>query len=265
MIMKTSRMLMFLLGLALTYSAWSQAMRAQDNFRAKATKVTVTEPMQVPGMVLSPGEYTFRLNDSDSNRHIVQIFNSDETRLVTTVLAIPNARLKPTAQGIMTYEERPIGQPVALGAWFYSGETLGQQFVYPKSKAEELSRLNRVEVPSTGTEQAYSGGAAAETPVAAQDRSASSQAPEPTYSASARSDVTTQAPATSQYGTTTSAAARQEPGAVADPTPAPARQGVNPNASPETLPNTASLIPLVGLLGSLLIGVTLLLKLVART
>ena len=271
MTMKTSRILIFLLGLALIQSVWSQAMRAQDNFRDKATKVTVTEPMQVPGTVLAPGEYVFRLNDSNANRHIVQIFDKDETKLITTIQAIPNARLTPTDQGIMTYEERPIGQPVALEAWFYSGETLGQQFVYPKSKAEELSRLNRVQVPSTGTEHVYSG-EVAETPVAAQDRSTSSRAPEPTYSASAGSNVTSQAPvtptpATSQYGTATTVPARQEPGAVANPTPVPARQGANPNVSPDTgakLPNTASLLPLVGLLGSLLIGVALLLKLLVR-
>ncbi len=254
MIMKTGRILMFLVGLALISSVWSQGMRAQDNLREKATKVTVTEPMQVPGMVLSPGEYVFRLNDSNSNRHIVHIFNKDETTLVTTVLAIPNVRLKPTDTGIMTYEERPIGQPVALEAWFYSGDTLGQQFVYPKAKAEELSRLNQVEVPSTGTEQAYSG-RVEETPVAAQDGSTSSQA-------------LAQAPATSQYGTTTTAAlARQEAG-PANLTPAPARQDVNSDASPDRssqLPDTASLLPLVGLLGSLLIGVNLLLRTIART
>jgi hypothetical protein len=261
MIMKTGRILMFLLGLALIHSFWNQAMRAQDNFRAKATKVTVTEPMQVPGTVLAPGEYIFRLNDSDAYRHIVQIFNKDETKLITTILAIPNARLTPTDKGIMIYEERPIGQPVALEAWFYSGETLGQQFVYPKAKAEELSRLNQVEVPSTGTEQAYPGGAA-ETPVAAQDGSTSFQAPEPTYSASA------QAPATSQYGTTTTAAPARQEEAGANPTPAPARQDANSYASPDRssqLPDTASLLPLIGLLGSLLIGVNLLLRTIART
>jgi len=255
MITKTSRMLMFLLGLALISSVWSQAVRAQDNYRAKATKVTVTEPMQVPGMVLAAGEYVFRLNDSDANRHIVHIFNADETKLVTTVLAIPNARLNPTDKGIMTYEERPVGQPVALAAWFYSGEGNGQQFVYPKSKAEELSSLNRVQVPSTGNEQAYVG-------VETSDRSVSSQTPEPTYSASAQPEVAAQAP------TTTTATARPEPVAAANPTPVPAQQGVYPDASPDAqaqLPNTASVLPLAALLGASLMAVALLLKLMVRT
>src|SRR3954470_1612004 len=39
----------------------------------KTTKVTFSEPVQVPGKVLPAGTYVFRLHDSTSNRHIVQI------------------------------------------------------------------------------------------------------------------------------------------------------------------------------------------------
>ena len=39
-----------------------------------------------------------KLADSQSNRHIVQIFNEREDQLQTTVLAIPNYRLQPTGK-----------------------------------------------------------------------------------------------------------------------------------------------------------------------
>jgi hypothetical protein len=92
--------------------------------------------------------------DSTSNRHIVQIFNEDHTQLITTVLAVPNERLEPAGKTILTYEERPADQPMALAAWFYPGDNFGQQFVYPGSEAEQLSRLNKLEVPSSGSEEA---------------------------------------------------------------------------------------------------------------
>src|SRR5437660_1407228 len=44
---------------------------------------------------------------------------------------------------------------MALAAWFYPGDNSGQEFVYPKTEAEQLSRLNKREVPSTGSEEAY--------------------------------------------------------------------------------------------------------------
>src|SRR5437763_3250805 len=128
----------------------------------KTTKVKFSEPVQVPGTVLPVGTYVFRLQESSSNRHIVQIYNEDHTKLITTVLAIPNQRLQPTGKTVLTYDERPADQPVALAAWFYPGDNFGQEFVYPKAEAEQLSRLNKREVPSLESREEKNETAAAE-------------------------------------------------------------------------------------------------------
>ena len=39
----------------------------------KETTVSFKEPVAVPGQVLAPGTYVFKLADSQSDRHIVQI------------------------------------------------------------------------------------------------------------------------------------------------------------------------------------------------
>src|ERR1700722_6391639 len=108
----------------------------------KATELTFSDAIQVPGTVLDAGTYRFKLLDSMSSRNIVQIYNGDGTRLIKTILAIPNWRLPPTGKTVLLYAERPAGQPQALQAWFYPGDNFGQQFVYPKSKASEISQLN---------------------------------------------------------------------------------------------------------------------------
>ena len=64
----------------------------------KKTVMTVSEPIQVPNKVLPAGTYVIKLLDSPSDRHIVQIFNADETKLQTTILAIPNYRIQPTGK-----------------------------------------------------------------------------------------------------------------------------------------------------------------------
>jgi hypothetical protein len=71
-----------------------------------------------------------------------------DTQLITSLIAIPNYRLQPTGKTVLTYDERPTGQPVALAAWFYPGDNTGQEFAYPKSQAEQLSRLNKRQVPA---------------------------------------------------------------------------------------------------------------------
>jgi hypothetical protein len=99
-------------------------------------------------MTLPAGTYTFRLADSQSDRNIVQIFNADGTRLITTVLAIPDQRLTATGNTVVKFDERPTGQPEALKAWFYPGDSFGQEFVYPKQRATELAQTNKEPVLS---------------------------------------------------------------------------------------------------------------------
>ena len=60
----------------------------------------------------------------------------------STILAIPNFRLKATDKTVMTFRERLAGQPEALRAWFYPGSQWGEEFVYPKAKAMEIATTN---------------------------------------------------------------------------------------------------------------------------
>src|SRR5579863_6381687 len=113
-----------------------------DDWNRK-TVITFSGPVEVPGVGqhnLPAGTYVFKILDSQSDRHIVQIFNNDETTVLATILAIPNYRLKATDKTVMTFRERPAGEPEALRAWFYPGRNWGEEFVYPKSKAIELAK-----------------------------------------------------------------------------------------------------------------------------
>lgn len=115
----------------------------------KKTMVTFESPVEIPGIsaqVLPAGTYVFRLADSAGNRHIVQIYNKDETHLYANILAIPNYRLRPTDKTVMTFSERKAGEPQAIRAWFYPGDNSGQEFVYPKKRAVELAKETNLPV-----------------------------------------------------------------------------------------------------------------------
>ncbi len=120
--------------------------RATADEHNKKTKVTFTEPFEVPGIILPAGKYTFALMDSLSDRNIVQIWNEDQTKLLATILAINNYRLTPTGKTVITFSERPSGTPEALHAWFYPGDSFGQEFVYPKNRAHQLAPANKIPV-----------------------------------------------------------------------------------------------------------------------
>ena len=109
--------------------------RARADEYNKLTIVSLPEEVQVPGAVLPAGTYLFKLMDNEGSRTIVQIFNADGTQLVTTIFAIADYRATISDKTIMTFDERPDGQPEALKAWFYPGDNYGVAFLYPKQTA----------------------------------------------------------------------------------------------------------------------------------
>src|ERR1700742_3797654 len=124
----------------------------------RKTTITFSGPVEIPGVhaagwgVLPAGTYVFKILNSQSDRHIVQIFNKDETVCYATIMAIPNFRLKATDKTVVTFRERPAGQPEALRAWFYPGRQWGEEFVYPKAKAMELAKETKTPVLFTPEE-----------------------------------------------------------------------------------------------------------------
>ncbi len=51
---------------------------AQTNEWEKRTVLTVNAPIEIPGHVLPAGTYVMMLNNSPSDRHIVQVFDKDQ-------------------------------------------------------------------------------------------------------------------------------------------------------------------------------------------
>jgi hypothetical protein len=106
----------------------------------QSTKLTFSEPIQIPGEVLPAGTYLFRLADGDSGQHVVQIFSADGTIPYATVLTIATERPYPTGDTAVTLAEQGTGNPDALLKWFYPGRVTGNEFLYPKQKEKELDQ-----------------------------------------------------------------------------------------------------------------------------
>ena len=138
--------------LCLTVICLLAAPKAKADEWNHKTTLTFSAPFEVPGVgqhTLPAGTYVFKLMESSSSRHIVQIFNQDETQVLTTVLAIPNYRLKATDKTVMTFRESRNGQPQSLKAWFYPGHEWGEHFVYDRTRAIELAKENNEAVLAT--------------------------------------------------------------------------------------------------------------------
>jgi hypothetical protein len=130
----THKLKIFCLAILLGSTAMLPLVKA-DEWK-KETMVTFSAPVAVPGQVLPPGRYIFKLADADSHsdRQIVQIFSEHQSDPVATILAIPAYRLKPSDDTLITFEERPSGSPSAVKRLFCPGDLGGVAFMYPEDQ-----------------------------------------------------------------------------------------------------------------------------------
>jgi len=194
------------------------------------TKITFSGAVQVGKTVLPAGTYIFKLADT-SDRHVVQIFNENETHVYATILAIPDFRLVPADKTVIKFSESSEESDatgtlpqagVPIKAWFYPGDQFGDSFkVYPHT--QQVAETTTTQTNETTTQAEAE--PPAEPPVAEAQPEAEAAAP-------------VEAPA--------------EPPQVQTET-APETQPAAPEqTAPATeMPQTASQVPLVGLIGFL--------------
>jgi LPXTG-motif cell wall-anchored protein len=106
----------------------------------KRIELQFSEPVEIPGRVLTPGKYVFELADSPAARNIVQVFSEDsagDKSLVATILAVRDYTSNTPEQPAFHFEERHSGSPEAIQSWFYPGDKTGWEFVYPKGQSPE--------------------------------------------------------------------------------------------------------------------------------
>jgi len=226
----------------------------------KMTVVTFNQPVEVPGAILPAGTYVFKLMDSAGDRNVVQILNKDQTHLYATVLAIPAYRDRPAQETVVRFAERPADSPEAIEYWYYPGDQYGVQFVYPKSRALELAKANRTNIPSTPTELAQT----SSEPVQSSLLPSGTDNAEPVkgdddsdYSSMEQTPVKETTPS----GEDADVSQAQQPQGTESATPAQNPSGTDQN---EKLPKTASPFPLIGLIGVLSLVSAAGLRLAAR-
>jgi len=193
----------------------------------KETKITFSGPVQIEKTQLPAGTYVFKLADT-ADRHVVQIFNEDQTQIIATLLAIPEYRVEPTGKTVVKFAEtnddsEATGELPVTGVpikeWFYPGDNFGNEFrVMPQQYVAVAQPAPPPPAPAAQP--------APPSPVAA-------------------------APS-----------APEEPPAAPEAQPAPASVAPEQQPTPTQLPQTASQMALEGLIGAIALGCAFSLRLI---
>jgi len=130
------------LAFLLAFLSLLPALRADE--RDQAIRVTFSQPVQVPGRVLPAGTYWFVLPRDASQHFVVRIFNADRTKVCATLLTVSAERRQSTEKAVFMFAEQRSAQPQAIMSWFYAGNTIGHEFIYPKQVQKQLAQDQHV-------------------------------------------------------------------------------------------------------------------------
>jgi hypothetical protein len=128
-----------IIGLIIAFAAFFELTAHADELD-QTTILTFSQPIQIPGRVLPAGTYVFKLASSDSDRNLVEIFNSDQTHLYGMFQTTPTERREPKGDTVITFAEGSGRSPEALLKWFYPGSLTGHEFEYSPRQEKELAQ-----------------------------------------------------------------------------------------------------------------------------
>ena len=204
------------------------------------TEFTFNQPVELPGVTLPPGTYTFRFADATTGRQVMLVQAKDASnKTYGLFMTISAHRPKASDNAELRFLETPAGKPTAVKTWWYPGNSMGREFIYPKSQALRLARATNQTVLTTQAdnatkdemktaELAYVSPSGEETPLTDEQlvEAAANTAPVGA-TGTARTDTSGQRPAATS--------GNQEPRQVA--------------SARTSLPRTSTALPFAGLLG----------------
>lgn len=195
---------------------------AQQTNTTERTFLTFTGAVEMPGVTLEPGTYVFKLADTPT-RNVVQVWDQGEKNMIGHWTFVQAERPQVTEDTVVMFKETREGATPAVQFWYFPGEKIGKEFIYPKDQAERIAARTGAKIR---TEEGVIEGSIADVQVA----EAQPEPAQPAADAALR-DAPAPAQPTAAAG---SLAGNRQPAAepAPEPEPAPAPVAVAPAPEP---------------------------------
>lgn len=239
---------------------------AQQTNTSERTFLTFSNAVEMPGVTLPAGTYVFKLADTPS-RNVVQVWDRDEKNMMGHWLFVQAERPEVTTENVVMFRETREGATPAVQFWYFPGERIGKEFLYPRDQAELIAARTGQDVRTEEGVVEGGGIASVQNDAPASAEAAPAEAAAQTAPAAAQPTAPAGSLAGNRGAQTESAAAPEPVSAQAQAEPQPAapaevstdssRQAVGTSGQAESqsaraeLPQTASPLALSGLLGLL--------------
>ena len=116
------------------------------------TYFTFSTPVTLPGVTLPAGRYLFRLADPNSSRKVVSVLSEDGKTPLAMLHTIPNQLPSAPQNPEIRFLETSGNMPPAIKGWWYQGKAIGYEFIYPRQQALQLAKVTTGRVLTTRNE-----------------------------------------------------------------------------------------------------------------
>jgi len=117
----------------LTTNVWAQETNTHE-----VSYLTFSNSVELPGVTLPAGTYTFRLADTPT-RNVVQVLDRDQKNVMGQWLFVQAERPQVTDDTVVMFKENREGSTPAVQYWYFPGEKIGKEFIYPKDQALKIA------------------------------------------------------------------------------------------------------------------------------
>ena len=116
----------------------SSRVTAQETNVQEVTYLTFSNTVEMPGVTLPAGTYMFRLADTPS-RNVVQVLDRDGKDIKGQWLFVQSERPEVSGDTVIMFKENRAGATPAIQYWYFPGEKIGKEFIYPKDQAAKIA------------------------------------------------------------------------------------------------------------------------------
>lgn len=113
-------------------------VRAQETNTREVSYLTFSNTVEMPGVTLPAGTYTFRLADIPT-RNVVQVLDKDQKKVMGQWLFVQAERPDVTDDTVIMFKENRENTTPAVQFWYFPGEKIGKEFIYPKDQALKIA------------------------------------------------------------------------------------------------------------------------------
>ena len=100
--------------------------KAQAQLVNETVTVSFSAPVDLPGRVLPAGTYVFMAIEPN----VTRVLSADGKIVYGTYLTVPEERQEPVEKATIIMGENKTESRERVEAWFYPGESLGNEFMY---------------------------------------------------------------------------------------------------------------------------------------